>query len=166
MDRYLHFRKGIGMSRVTAVYRSRTLIALLLLASLSAASCTSMRLVSEYDEVIDLSATQMQKDVDAFLIELERDAPSYDESRDFYDRFRADLRAVQFRAGLYDKNQLTMDMLKTVADNIDLLEEAHREGFLEPAEEIGMFRNAFDTQFKGIIKFELAKKRGQQGESP
>jgi hypothetical protein len=166
VNRDLSFRKGIGMRRVVAVYHSRTLIALLLLASLGATSCTSVRLVSDYDEVLDLSVTQMQKDVDTFLIELERDEPSYDESRDFYDRIHVDLRAAQLRAGLNDKNQLTVDMLDAVADNIAQLEKAHREGFQQTAEEIGSFRNAFATQFKAIIKFELAKKRGQQDESP
>lgn len=154
------------MSRAAVVFRSRALIALLLLASLNAASCTSIRLVSEYDEVIDLTATQMQKDVDAFFVELERDTPTYDQSRDFYDRIRVDLRAVQFRAGLYEKNKQTIGMLQNVADNIDLLETAHQEGFQEPAKEIGLFRSAFATNFKGIIKFEVAKKRGQKGESP
>lgn len=149
------------MNQPAITARRRALALLLLLTAASATACSSIRLISDYDPIIDESVTALQKEVDTYLTQLERDdAPTFAESGESYEKLLVDLRAIQVRASAQTKNDLIIRQLDLVADNLALMAEAHREGIEDP-QEIELFRNSFQTQFRAILKLELAKRRGE-----
>ncbi len=149
------------MNQLAIATRQRALALLLLLTVVGAAACSTIRLISDYDPIIDESVTALQKDVDTFLTQLERDeAPTFDDSREAYEKMLVDLRAIQVRASAQTKNELIIQQLDLVADNLALMAEAHREGIEDP-QEIELFRNSLQAQFRAILKLELAKRRGE-----
>jgi hypothetical protein len=149
------------MNQLVAGGRRSALAVLLLLTVAGASACSSIRLISDYDPIIDESVTALQKDVDTFLTQLERpEPPTFDASLEVYEKLVVDLRAVQVRAGAQPQNSLTIEQLDLVAKNLDLMKEAHREGIEDPAE-IELFRDAFQAQFRAILTLELAKRRGE-----
>jgi len=142
--------------------RQLALATVLLLAALGVAACTSVRLISNYDPIVDQSVTALQKDIDTFLTRLENpDPPEFGESNEFYIQVQVDLRAVQVRASAQPKNQLIIDQLELVEKNLEILTTIHEEG-LEDPQEIELMRDAFQTQFRAILKLEMAKRRGEK----
>jgi len=160
--------RSSALRRAGAAPAVRTIAVLLSMAALSA--CTHIKLIADYDEVIDKSATESSKKVEGFFTKLER-ATSYDEvsylkSTSFYDDIRADLRTMRVRAGAVPKNSLTVQQVDLLIQNIDALEKIHKlhdpQQKLFTAEELAPMRTAFSQQFMAIIKLELAKKRGEE----
>ncbi len=148
------------MNQLAIGGRQRLLALLLLLTVVGATACSSIRLISDYDPIIDEAVTALQKDVDTFLTQLEReDAPTFNDSSETYEKLLVDLRAVQVRASAQTQNELIIQQLDLVAGNLALMAEAHSEGIEDP-QEIALFRNSFQTQFRAILKLELAKRRG------
>lgn len=136
---------------------------LLSLLAVALPACAPVRLVSDYDEVLDRSVTELHRRAGRFLAALERTAGTpegrYACHAEFYDEARADLRAIRARAEAVPRNELTAGQLRLVEDNLAALERLHRAGL--KAEEIEPLRRAFDAQFGAILKLELAKKRGE-----
>ena len=148
------------MNQLATSRRQIALVTLLLLAVLGLAACSNVRLISDYDPIVDQSVTALQKDIDTFLTRLENpDPPEFGDSSDFYTEAHVDLRAIQVRASAQDKNFNSSSTssnwwVKTYA----VLATIHEEG-LEEAQEIELMRDAFQTQFIAILKLELAKTR-------
>ncbi len=154
------------MNQLATRDRQRALTMLLLLTALSATvlgatACANIRLISDYDPIVDEAVTALQKDVDTFLTRLDDEvAPTVEEAQEIFDQLHVDLRAIQVRASAQTKNELIIQQLDLVADNLGLLTEAYGEGIEDP-QEIELFRNSFQTQFRAILKLELAKRRGE-----
>jgi len=129
------------------------------------ASGCAIRLVSNYDEQIDKGATDLQKEVDTFLTDLETKAgtpeASYDMAKAFYPRYLVDLRALQVRAHAQPKNELTEKQLDLMMDSVEQLRRQHQAGPLAKAV-IDVNRNLFSQAWGAIVKLELAKKRGER----
>jgi hypothetical protein len=118
----------------------------------------------------------------------------YKRFHEFYNEVLVDLNALKVRAGAIDKNQITIDQLTLVEQNIGLLVllhkgtantakltekqiyEIHNDGVNTGATSleddhplskalVPVVRNLFNTQFGAIMKFELAKKRGEEPKS-
>lgn len=142
-------------------------LALVALAVLAAGGCT-VRLISDYDETIDVSASQLQKEMDSFLTQMETDegdAVTYGSNRSFYPYYATEVRAVLVRAQAHPKNELSVAQYELMLDSLEDLEEAHRgeegvedEGTL-PVEAIPAFRDLFNQSWAAIIRLEVAKKR-------
>lgn len=155
-------------SPVLAIARRRLLaLALVALAVLAAGGCT-VRLISDYDETIDRSASQLQKEMDSFLTQMETDegdAVTYGANRSFYPYYATEVRAVLVRAQAHPKNELSVAQYELMLDSLVDLEDAHRgdegvedEGTL-PVEAIPAFRDLFNQSWAAIIRLEVAKKR-------
>ena len=134
----------------------------LILALCLTATCCSIALISGYDEVTDNAVTQLQRKVDTFLIEIQRNVATneagYEKNAQFYDQVRVDIDAIRVRAEAREKNEITVKQLKILQESVDTLEKLHKLGFNKP-EELEPLRQAFDTSFTAILKLELAKKR-------
>lgn len=142
-------------------------LALVALAVLAAGGCT-VRLISDYDETIDRSASELQKEMDAFLTDMEigeGESVMYGVNRGFYPYYATEVRAVLVRAQAHPKNEQSVAQYELMLDSLKELEEAHRgdegvesEGAL-PVEAIPVFRDLFNQAWSAIIRLEVAKKR-------
>lgn len=125
----------------------------------------SVKFVADYDEVTDKSVTELQREVEGFLVDIQRkvgtDRAAYSNHSEFYDEVRVDLSAISVRAAAREKNEITIEQLDLIQKNLDNLEKLHELGF-SSAEEIEPLRKAFNASFTAILKFELAKKRGEK----
>ena len=146
---------------------------------LFSAGC-SVRLIAEYDENIDKGVTALQKKTEAFLTQLQTNLISasllkdgtkeknslmkkvaYEAHADFYRDFLVDLRVLKVRADSYAGNELTVKQFDALEEILNAQKIVHESG-LETAEDISDMRSAFTRGFKGILKLEIAKKRGKE----
>jgi hypothetical protein len=130
--------------------------------------CSTIKLVGDYDEHIDQGVTQLQKDVETFLVKLEASAEkpadrveSYDKNIQFYNETKVAISSLRIRADSMERNSITVRMLDRLAKNISRLEGMHREG-LAKAEIDESIRGGLNAQFTAILTFELAKRRGEK----
>ncbi|MBF0475378.1 MAG: hypothetical protein HQK59_05990 [Deltaproteobacteria bacterium] len=140
--------------------------------------CSHVRLIAEYDENIDQGITALQKKTEDHLSKLEikmariallkdgseekeslKKEVSYPASEEFYRQFRVDLRVLQSRAESYAGNDLTVGQMKALDEILKAQEEIQKRGF-QTVDDVTDMRTAFTRGFKGILKLEIAKKRG------
>ncbi len=142
----------------------RRQFALAIIISIILGAGCAVKFVSDYDPKTDAAVTDLNREVERFLIFLQRtiatDEAKYEKHTGFYDETKANISSLKLRASLKSKNNITMQQLELVGENLDLLEEMHQMGF-SSAEELDPIRSAFNTSFKAILKFEFAKKRGK-----
>ncbi|MGI6456039.1 MAG: hypothetical protein ACOX5R_10540 [bacterium] len=125
--------------------------------------CMSVQFVSEYDEVIDLTATELQRDFTLFFIQLE-DAlhtgdAAYPEFKRFYDEIMADIAVLEVRANAHPRNTRTLEQVQLLKDSIRQIEAAHQEDVLN-LDMIPVMHTQIEQQIGAIIRLEIAKKRG------
>jgi hypothetical protein len=157
-----------GSAPMTQRARHSWLIAPLLVVVLGATSVGCMvRILSEYDEVTDQSATALQKKVEAFVIKMMAvsgtPAGEYARNADFYDEALIDARSIKMRASLIPKNDLTVQHAQAIEQNIENLRNLHRLGGgsgLRPAVAVPAL-SALNQQFEAVIRLEIAKRRGK-----
>lgn len=129
--------------------------------------CTPIKLVSDYDDVIDKGVSTVQRDTETFLVKLESSpgddrAPvvGYEGNVTFYRDMKVSVSALRVRADATDRNSLTVQMLDKFQSNMNAFEAAHKEGMKKF--EVPYFRGGFNSQITAILTFELAKKRGEK----
>jgi len=156
------FRTGVATREA---YRRAWMLGLLVL--LASASACKVKLISDYDEVIDHSATELQKRVEGFVHNMEGAAGTpngtYNANKAFYDDVRTDISALRVRAMAVSNNSLTLQEIDGIEKNIEKLRQLHdmgganglRPAVAEPA------LSALNVQFVALLKLELAKKRGE-----
>ncbi len=152
-------------SRTVTRRHVRFVVSLLSILALAQLGC-SIKLISDYDEATDKSATALHKKVDKFLIKMEREAGTpegtYAKNTEFYDEIKIDLSSMRVRAKAIPKNQLTIEHIDLIEENIEKLRELHEKrgekGLAKAL--VDPIRAAMDAQFTAIIRLELAKKRG------
>jgi len=149
------------------VVRTIRLWATLLLSSAvitSQTACTHIMLISSYDEVIDHSASELQRRMDAFLTMLvdKEGSPqaSYDSTKIFYSDYAVDLRSLKVRALSQPKNQITGQQIDLMTSSLEELRKAHESGPIS-ADAVPTFRDLFNQSWGAIIALEMAKKRGE-----
>jgi len=134
------------------------------LLAFTSTGCSKVTLISNYDEQIDQSATDLQKEMDRFLTNLEYQAGTpeadYENNIDFYRHYLIEMRALLIRVQSHPDNQITEEQVRLMTDNLNELKAAHESGQIE-AEAIQVFRDLFNQGWGAIIKLEIAKKRGE-----
>ena len=127
----------------------------------------AVHFVSDYDEVTDRTITELNTRVEAFLPSMADAAGTpagiYDHNKGFYTETKATLQAMMSRAMAIPQNQSTVDQLKKLEENIDLLAQLHSAGGEKglTAAVAGPVHDMLNVQFRAIIKHELDKKRGK-----
>lgn len=166
------------MRKPQEIQRARYLLLLILVFSLVFAC--SVRLIAEYDEAIDQGITALQRKMEDHLSKLEKRMAriellkegaqekerlkkevSYEASEEFYREFYVDLRVLKARADSYVGNELTTKQMDALEEIAKAQEDIHKRGF-QTADDVTDMRTAFTRGFKGILKLEIAKKRGKQ----
>lgn len=138
----------------------------ILILLLTLTSGCSIQLISDYDELIDSYATEMQSGIETFLIKMERLAGTaegtYARNIGFYEEIQGTLTTLALRAEMLDDNKIVAEQIALLQKNLENLRELHElqgEKGLSP-ELAEPMKVAFNTQFKAIIKLQNALKRG------
>lgn len=128
-------------------------------------SCSSIRLVSEYDEITDKAATALQQNISTFFIKVQdeagTEAAKYENYKLFYQQTKVELNTLQIRADAVEKNQIVQDEVTILNQMVLDLEKLHKKGFGRP-EELDLLKKGFNSAFTAITKFQLALKRGEK----
>ena len=137
----------------------------ILLFTLFLSACTSVTLMSSYDEALDAGITELQKSTETFLVQLEHTgrAPGptlTKEEQDFLDKATVEVTSLQIRAAAQPKNEITLQQLSILKDSYLTLGDLLKVG--APRNQIQTIRDAFNTSTGAILKLELAKKRGEK----
>lgn len=139
---------------------SASLLRALLVVALAAILACSVNLISSYDENIDTAATSLQRQMDAFLTEMQSTPPpAYQDCEEFYQQYQVDIRSVLVRAQSHPKNERTVKQLELMLENLAELQRSHKEDEMSPEMAIVM-RDLFNQGWRAIITLEVAKKRG------
>lgn len=89
----------------------RSVPLLLAALALALASCTTIQLISKYDEQTDAAATSLQRDMTAYLVgiasEPDPEKRSFDANLDFHRQAAVNFSALEIRAGAIYKNGTT-----------------------------------------------------------
>ena len=146
-----------------AFARLRPLL-LLLLVAFAPAACATVRLVGAYDEKVDQAATQLQRQMDAHLTRLESlpagDAGrAYAPNQQFYLEYGVDLRALEARVSGLPGNTITTQQIDLMEGSLEQLRSTHQTQNNLSTASIGLYRTQFNTAWRAILAFELAKKR-------
>ena len=113
-------------------------------------ACSSIQLVSNYDETIDSQAQQLQKKLDEYFISLQSasaDELKYKNQQQFYEGVLADLNAMQVRAGGIYKNNLTLEQIELARENLAWLVLLHKgciSGSLTDTQKKNVKQNGID----------------------
>lgn len=97
--------------------------------------CTSIQLVSNYDEVIDSQAQQLQKKLDSNFIALQGSAGEimkYKSQQQFYQGVLADLNSMSVRASGIYKNKMTIEQIDLAKENLAYLVLLHKQCITAP----------------------------------
>jgi hypothetical protein len=142
------------------------LVILLLVFVMITSGCT-VTLVSKYDEQTDKNVTALQQKFEAYLIRLEGESfpkCSYASNKAFYDDTKVQISSSQVRANAIPMNKITVEQLDALSKATSGLETSQKmrddKKSCLPKEIIETDRTMFNSIFTAILKFELAKKRG------
>ncbi len=100
--------------------------------------CTSIQLVSNYDESIDKEAQQLQKKLDGYFISLQSGSAinsKYKSQQRFYEEVLTDLNAIGVRAGGIYNNKLTIEQIELAKENLAYLVLLHKKCITKPLSE-------------------------------
>lgn len=98
-------------------------------------ACTSVQLVSRYDQTIDDEALQLQKKLDAYFISLQSAGSEdlkYKSRQKFYEGVLVDLSAMGVRAGGIYKNKSTIEQIDLLKENFAYLVLLHKKCITAP----------------------------------
>jgi PBP1b-binding outer membrane lipoprotein LpoB len=144
-----------------------SMFAFVIAAALALSGCT-VTLLSSYDETTDKNVTALQKKTEAHFVSLESSVNppdcDYAKHQAFYDEAKVDVSAIEVRAAAIPKNDITTKQSKLLKDSLESLEELHKSGCISK-EQIAPLREQFNSSFTAILKLELAKRRGESGNS-
>ncbi|WP_237812808.1 hypothetical protein [Acinetobacter baumannii] len=94
--------------------------------------CTSIQLVSNYDENVDTQTQELQKKMDTYFISMKnlQGAPTtFKENQKFYEGVLADINALESRAAIIYKNELTQQQVQLLKENFAYLVLLHKQCF-------------------------------------
>ncbi len=124
-------------------------------------SCSSVRLIQEYDEITDQKLTALQEKMARFFVKMERQIgfpeSKYENYIEFYDDVKTELNVLEVRSRAIPKSDIVQQQLKSVQSQITNLEKLHKLGF-NSYEELIPIRNALDNSFAAIIQLQMSLK--------
>jgi hypothetical protein len=124
-------------------------------------SCSSVRLIQEYDEITDQKLTALQEKMARFFVKMERQIgfpeSNYEKYIDFYDDVKTELSVLEVRSRAIPKSDIVQQQLKSVQSQVTNLEKLHKLGF-NSYEELIPIRNALENSFAAIIQLQMSLK--------
>lgn len=151
------------MKKLQLIKHSLLTVAFLLLFQ----SCSSVKLISDYDEITDNTVTQLQRNTSNYFVVLERTVGTpkadYENYISFFDNAKIDLNTLEIRTAALEKNEIVQEQISELKKMIENLEKLHKLGF-SSAEMIEPLQQPFNSAFTAIIKLQMALKRGKNNE--
>jgi hypothetical protein len=150
----------------TSPRKRATLVRALLVLTVAAfllAGC-AVRLIGNYDDVIDAGITDVQQKAELYFAKLQS-TPSTPYDQGFYDDVDSHLAVLKSRAAALPKNQIVVTEignLKAQFDDFEKLDRISPRPF--PAGAVNAARSGIETSVESILKLEFALKRS--GKSP
>lgn len=92
-------------------------------------SCSTVKMVSDYDESIDKGAAALHKKLDTYFVSLQtisNDKKKYKNQQKFYQEAVVDLNALKVRASAIYKNELSQEQLEIIEENLAYLVLLHK----------------------------------------
>lgn len=111
----------------------KILIGLSLTFSIFLSGCSTIQLVSNYDEDVDKQTQALQKKMDTYFISMQnlQGVPTtYKENQKFYEEVLADINALDSRAAIIYKNELTQQQVQLLRENFAYLVLLHKQCFV------------------------------------
>ena len=136
-------------------------------ALLAVLSCGPVRLVSPYDAVLDEGTTALHSKVAAFVGKMAilsgKAEGTYEANKHFYPEVMAEVSSLRLRAAAVPNNEISVKLFDELAANLDRLRKLHEIGGDGGLSEVvaGPALAALDVNFQSILKFEIAKRRGE-----
>lgn len=126
-------------------------------------SCSSVKLISDYDEITDNTITQLQRNTSNYFVVLERtigtNESNYENFISFFDGAKVDLNTLQIRTAAFEKNEIVQNQINELKEMFINLESLHKLGFTS-LNSIDALQQPFNSAFTAIIKLQIALKRG------
>ncbi len=111
--------------------------------------------VGKYDPVTDAAVQSLAKETEIFIADVVQGSRSYGESAQFYRDAEGSLRAMELRAGLYEKNETELQLIAKLRESFKNLRTSHLE--------IGSFRDReaepVRSLLRSLLHHQLSKKR-------
>ena len=150
---------------MNALLKSRRLPLLLSFLIFFYSSCSSVRLITDYDEVTYASINAVQEKVTTFFVDWRQDMGTkkakYENHKDFYRDMRVKTETLALRANAMDKNSIVIQQVQLLESNFKNLEDLDKAG-VNSVEEILPLKNAFNSALTAMIKLQLGLKRGEK----
>jgi hypothetical protein len=132
--------------------------------ALAFSGCSTIELVSQYDEVTDKAITALQKKTETHLESLTREQskPKCEHQNyvSFYSEAKVDLSGLAVRTAAIPNNTNSEERINLMSNSIDSFEQLHKLACLSTAQ-IELLRVDLNRGYTAILKAELAKKRGK-----
>lgn len=129
--------------------------------TISLVGCASITLIAPYDQKIDEGVTNLQKMSAEFFTKIERQGGSkpedYKNHSNFYDDSKVALSGILVRADAIATNTKTVDMLRKLNEQLQLLEARHQKDGISAAVATDNAKS-FNRTFGAILTLEVAKK--------
>lgn len=134
--------------------------------------CSSLTLISNYDNETDKQLTALQQSTDAFVSKMLAEIPkwekgkksamnSYDSQKKFYTEFDEQLRLLEFRVQSIPKNSKTQKLVSDIRAVVLLRDELEKQ-----CEEEGLVvKDGEETKFTSLQSLHCLKENKAQGPS-
>jgi hypothetical protein len=138
-------------------------IVLLFTSVLTTVGC-SVRLISDYDDVLDKDVTALQQSTETFLNQLDTEvgtpAAAYSANGDFYVKTNASLRTMATRAASQPQSKIVVGQVQALQKTFDDMQQLHQlNGAIGlSSANITNTRSALESEFTSILTLQLALK--------
>lgn len=143
--------------RVSLNQHSMYLLVLIMSLAISACGTLKVKLVGEYDDIVDKSVHQLESNTNAFITKLSNniglDDGSYENNKNFYSEAKGEIKALITRAEFLEdglKRTPLTDNFKNLVKQYDDLEVLHQTPLSK--EVLAKAQEAFDQSFRAIVK--------------
>ena len=124
-------------------------------------SCTSVRLIQEYDETTDRKLTQLQEKFARFFVRMQKQTGqpegAFTRYEGFYEDVHTELNVLEVRNRAIPKSETTMEQLELMEDQVNNLEKLHQSG-VSDAQVWLPVRSALESTFAALLKYQIALK--------
>lgn len=145
--------------------KTKQLLLMFFLTLISFQSCTSIQLISDYDEITDQTVNSLQEKVSTYFVKLDRtvgtDDGLYEKYMDDFDKMKIDLNTLEIRVAAFEKNEIMQKNVENLKKMISNLESLHKIGFND-SEQIAALKQPFNSSFTAMTKLLFALKRGEK----
>jgi hypothetical protein len=133
----------------------------IMLFTLAMNGCFSVKLVADYDEVVDKQVTELYKDVSMYMQELankpEVSGPDSAARASKYSDIQMNISMLKLRAMAKEKNSQQIQQAELLTDSWNKIGELQK---LHPSREIVLnAQSGLEITLTAILKLEIAKKR-------